>query len=363
MRINWNIPPCFLTEGALDSIAAPEKTTATASEDVQPKQAPSNGEQHVVNTTAQSKVITDIDLNDPELNKAATTIQAEFRNHLKREEAKKNEEEVQVAVVGQDEASPDVLPDLDLDDPELNKAALVIQTNFRTFLSEKNKITEQEPPNETQEKETEVVGDSTEPPTSHSQDPELHKAESTVEISPEAEVSNIDDQVPPQAEVQEASEDKETAVENDPEPSSESQEKAEQEGGTKDPDSQSQPLADEEQPVQTIEAEEEGSSKEAEPQVGGDESKELPETVEESKEEEGGDDDGGGSEVKPAGGDDVGNQENAVESVEQAAAGASGGGDEKETHEVCSYIYVCRSVWRNCSCYNHGSHKCSLGCA
>ena len=325
--------PTTYAEGTLDSIAAAEKSTAK-SEDSQPKQAQPNVEQNVVNT--EQPEIIDIDLSNPELHKAASTIQAQFRTHRKREEAKRNQKEEQPEAVDKNEPSgqtSEILPDIDLDDPELNKAASVIQSNFRTHLSKKNKATEQV---ETQE-ESEGAGGDTEPPTSRTEDSDLTKAESTMDkVAPETEESNTDDQVAPPTEVQEEPRDKEDVAENDPEPStSESQEKVEQEAAGDKEEAPSQPAVDEEQPVET---KGEDASKETETQAGGGDSEKLPEKVEESKNDGGSIDDGngaGGSEVEPTEG-------TATENVEQAEA--TDGGENQEAPEVCSVSSHCISV-------------------
>lgn len=279
--------------------------------------------------TEQSEIV-DIDLSDPEVQKAASTIQAKFRIHRKKEEAKRNLEEEKSEIVDKNEPSDtdqtsEVLPDIDLDDPELNKAASVIQSNFRTHLSKKNKTTEQA---ETQE-ESEGVGGDIEPSTSHSEDSDLTKAESTADkVTPETEESSADDQVAPPAEVQEASEGKEDVVESDPNPpTSESQEVEEQEASGDTEEAPSQPVADEEQLVET---KGEDASQEIEAQPGGgDDLEKLPEKVEESKEEGGSGDDGngaGGSEIEPTEG-------TGIENVEQAEV--TDGGENQEAPEVC----------------------------
>ena len=300
----------------------------------------------------------DIDLSDPEVQKAASAIQARFRSHLKKGETKKNQEESQPEVVSDKEAleqNKDEFSDLDLDDPELNKAASVIQSNFRTYLSEKNKTTED---TETQ-KESEGVGDTdTEPATSHDiEDPGSIIAESTTDkITTETEESNIDEQVPPPpapAETQEETESKEES--GIPEPSSselESQDKVEKEEDSKEA-LQSESVADEEpQPAETEEEGAAASKEEEEPQVeGGDESKELPGTVEETKgsksdgdngaSNDGGDvgstSDGDGAEGEPADKDTA-----AAMSTEQVEATAGDGEKQEEgaPEDVCTCIRV-----------------------
>ena len=291
----------------------------------------------------------DIDLSDPEVQKAASAIQARFRSHLKKGEAKKNQEEAQPEAVDDKEMleqTKDELFHLDLDDPELNKAASVIQSNFRTYLSEKNKTTED---TETQ-KESEGAGDTDTGPATlrDTEDPDSVIAESTTDkITTETEESNIDEQIPPApAEAQEETEHKEES--SIPEPSSselESQEKVEKEEDSKEA-LPPEPVASDEEP-QPAETGEEGAAaskeEEEEPQVEvGDESKELPGTVEETKGSKSDGDDGTSS-----GGGDIGSTSDgdgvdgepadkdtaAATSTEQVEATAGDG--EKQEEEVC----------------------------
>ena len=66
----------------------------------------------------------DIDLNDPEVEKAATKIQAGFKGHKTRKEMKKTDDEKANKV-------DEVFPELDLDDAELSNAATKIQAGFK----------------------------------------------------------------------------------------------------------------------------------------------------------------------------------------------------------------------------------------
>ncbi|XP_048254403.1 abnormal spindle-like microcephaly-associated protein homolog isoform X2 [Haliotis rufescens] len=83
--------------------------------------------------------IVDVDLNDPDVSKAAVKIQAGFRGHL----ARKNMQNYKV----EDEAAPETankpvdeeIVDIDLADPEVSKAALMIQAGFRGRMFRKNK--------------------------------------------------------------------------------------------------------------------------------------------------------------------------------------------------------------------------------
>lgn len=222
IRVVLLIIAFFLLEGALENVISEEKTAAVVSEQVQLKQT----EAHVVHVSSpvvKDSELADIDLSDPKLNKAACTIQAQFRTHLKKEEAKKEKQESQQKVVVQDEAKPssegsDVITDIDLNDPELNKAASVIQASFRTHLNkEKSKTADQELQAEPKIKGAEFLDIDLE-------DPELNKAAFTIQASFRAhltkEKSKADKQMPQQVETPEDSENKESdagLVDADPE--------------------------------------------------------------------------------------------------------------------------------------------------
>lgn len=75
----------------------------------------------------------DIDLNDPEVQKAASKIQAGFRGHQVRKDCK----DKQPATTGN--TDEDDIADIDLTDPELADAALKIQAGFRGHLTRKQK--------------------------------------------------------------------------------------------------------------------------------------------------------------------------------------------------------------------------------
>ncbi|XP_046353040.1 FK506-binding protein 5-like isoform X5 [Haliotis rufescens] len=124
--------------------------------------------------------IVDVDLNDPDVSKAAVKIQAGFRGHL----ARKNMQNYKV----EDEAAPETankpvdeeIVDIDLADPEVSKAALMIQAGFRGRMFRKNKKPEKTedapappPAEETQEEEIDI----------DLNDPEVEKAATKIQAS------------------------------------------------------------------------------------------------------------------------------------------------------------------------------------
>lgn len=87
--------------------------------------------------------LADIDLTDPSLNQAASKIQATFRGHKVRKSPlhqpkEHGDQQQQEGKAGEqaDDASkelPDELKDMDLNDPDLAKAAVKIQATFRGY--------------------------------------------------------------------------------------------------------------------------------------------------------------------------------------------------------------------------------------
>ncbi|XP_046353045.1 abnormal spindle-like microcephaly-associated protein homolog isoform X8 [Haliotis rufescens] len=117
----------------------------------------------------------DIDLNDPEVEKAATKIQASFKGHKARKEVKalKGSEEDAPPAAAETKAEEEEI-DIDLEDPQTEKAAIMIQAQFRGFKTRKDidtsksETSTEAAPAEAKQEEEEVDIDLT--------DPEVEKA-------------------------------------------------------------------------------------------------------------------------------------------------------------------------------------------
>ncbi|EEC14693.1 conserved hypothetical protein [Ixodes scapularis] len=93
-----------------------------------------------------SLMLADIDLKDPSLNQAASVIQATFRGHRVRksplhqpkekgmdEDQPEDQELDAKKFEDAGEELPDEIKDMDLNDPDLAKAAVKIQATFRGY--------------------------------------------------------------------------------------------------------------------------------------------------------------------------------------------------------------------------------------
>ncbi|CAG2254390.1 Sperm surface protein Sp17 [Mytilus edulis] len=94
----------------------------------------------------------DIDLNDPEVEKAATKIQAGFRGHQTRKEMQSKTDVKSETKVDQSKQSETEEVDIDLNDPEVEKAATKIQAGFRGHKTRKEMLSKTDVQT-TQEKE------------------------------------------------------------------------------------------------------------------------------------------------------------------------------------------------------------------
>lgn len=104
------------------------------------------GESTEVPTGGEEEI--DIDLNDPEVEKAATKIQAGFKGFKARKEVKALKTDKDGEVAAESEAPPaegeeappaskEEVIDIDLNDPEVEKAATKIQAGFKGYKTRK----------------------------------------------------------------------------------------------------------------------------------------------------------------------------------------------------------------------------------
>ncbi|XP_071173438.1 triadin-like isoform X3 [Mytilus edulis] len=114
----------------------------------------------------------DIDLNDPEVEKAATKIQAGFRGHQTRKEMQSKTDVKSETKVDQSKQSETEEVDIDLNDPEVEKAATKIQAGFRGHKTRKEMLSktdvqttqsEEKVPEKKEEEEEEVDIDLNDP--------------------------------------------------------------------------------------------------------------------------------------------------------------------------------------------------------
>uniref|UniRef100_A0A1B6E337 Neuromodulin n=1 Tax=Clastoptera arizonana TaxID=38151 RepID=A0A1B6E337_9HEMI len=122
----------------------------------------------------QDLTFEDIDLNDPETEKAATKIQAVFRGHKTRKEMKNEDQETQNF---EEEFSPE--------DTELCNAATKIQASFRGHMSRKQERSKQddEQLSEKMEKLDPKVQEEEDLSEIDLTDPDLNKAATKIQAS------------------------------------------------------------------------------------------------------------------------------------------------------------------------------------
>ena len=97
----------------------------------------------------------DIDLSDPEVSKAASLIQSSFRAHIAKKTSKPDTTEPKEDEKKVEESSQEEVIDIDLSDPEVSKAASVIQSSFRAHMAKKSS----HEPAESKEKDSEATSE------------------------------------------------------------------------------------------------------------------------------------------------------------------------------------------------------------
>ena len=96
----------------------------------------------------------DIDMNDPEVEKAATKIQAGFKGHKTRKEMKQKKDESEAEIATEEpmeEPKEEEAIDIDLNDPEVEAAATKIQAGFKGHKTRKEMKQIREEPKDTKD--------------------------------------------------------------------------------------------------------------------------------------------------------------------------------------------------------------------
>jgi len=132
---------------ARKEVKARKEGLADVAEEEVPAETSTAPETSVATDAAVTSEVADIDLNDPELNVAATKIQAGFRGHAAREEVKAKREsaagggaapeEGSEAAPAEDEAAAIAAELADVPQEELDAAATKVQAGFRGYQSRK----------------------------------------------------------------------------------------------------------------------------------------------------------------------------------------------------------------------------------
>lgn len=96
----------------------------------------------VINAGKNEEEEVDIDLNDPDVANAAVKIQAGFRAHIKAKKSDTAKSSVTKESSPVAEQESEEVIDIDLNDPEVEKAALKIQAGFKGFRKAKKATTQ-----------------------------------------------------------------------------------------------------------------------------------------------------------------------------------------------------------------------------
>ena len=292
---------CFNVEGALDNSTSTEKGNAIANEEAQEKLSEP---QQVISPSEEQAEVSGL-----EVNEAAVIIQAKTQTDAEKVDSEKAQEGSQQEVDESEskcvDMTSDEVADIDVDDPKLNKAASVIQANFRTYLSKKANEERQpeiqtemleanidsEPQEATElskeDEKTEAIpqneANQDKPESENSVDPEMtitHSGSQNYVIQEDTEGTKSQSIPDEEQLVEETEEESSKATEPQPPTQDQQVEETEEESPK---DTEQSPTQDKEE---RVEGTEEDGSRETEPQPTQDESEPLPE--ESKKEDENG---------------------------------------------------------------------------
>uniref|UniRef100_T1J7X9 Neuromodulin n=1 Tax=Strigamia maritima TaxID=126957 RepID=T1J7X9_STRMM len=130
-------------EKELDADETEKNETQTASSESPIQQSTTENMQ--ASEKAEPPLDDEIDPDDPEMNQAAAKIQASFRGHkVRKDMMKKQDQPATTNTVPKTEEEEEI--DIDLDDPNVEKAATKIQASFRGHMVRKQVIPQKENP-------------------------------------------------------------------------------------------------------------------------------------------------------------------------------------------------------------------------